>query len=50
MNMPEEVREPLLEAKKQMKLAVRGLIEHALNEEKTSDAKCHDKPRRIKLD
>lgn len=48
--MPEEVREPLLEAKKQVRLAVRGLIEHALGEEKTGQPDCRDKPRRIKLD
>lgn len=33
--LPEEVREPLLEAKKQMRLALRGLIKHALGEEKS---------------
>lgn len=48
--MPEEVREPLLEAKKQVRLAVRGLIGHVLREEKTGESDCRDKPRHIKLD
>ncbi len=48
--MPEEVREPLLEAKKQVRLAVRCFIGHALKEEKTSNEKCQDKPRQIVLD
>lgn len=48
--MPEEVRGPLLEAKKQMRLAVRGFIGHALGEEKTGKDECRDQPRRIKLD
>ena len=48
--MPEEVREPLLEAKKQVRLAVRGLIGHALGEEKTGKSDCRDKPRQIVLD
>lgn len=49
-NMPEEVREPLLEAKKQMRLVLRGFIGHALGEEKTGKSDCRDKPRQIKLD
>ncbi|MFX4261501.1 hypothetical protein ACOBQJ_04775 [Pelotomaculum propionicicum] len=48
--MPEEVREPLLEARKQVRLAVRGFIGHALGEEKTGKADCRDKHRQIKLD
>lgn len=48
--MPEEVREPLLEAKKQMRLVLRGFIGHALDEEKTGKSDCRDKPRKIKLD
>jgi hypothetical protein len=48
--MPEEVREPLLEAKKQVRLAVRGFIGHTLKEEKTSDTKCQDQSRQIVLD
>jgi len=32
--MPEEVREPILEAKRQMGLVLRGFIGHALGEEK----------------
>lgn len=37
--LPEEVREPLLEAKKQMRLVLRGLIGHALGERK----ECYEK-------
>lgn len=48
--MPEGVREPLLEARKQVGLAVRGLIEHALKEEKAVQEECRDSPRQIKLD
>lgn len=48
--MPEEVRGPLLEARKQVKLAVRGFIGHALEEEKTGKDECRDRPRHIKLD
>ena len=48
--MPEEVREPLLEAKKQMRLAVRGFIEHALGEEKTGGVKHPVDSRCIKLE
>ncbi len=48
--MPEDVREPLLEAKKQVRLAVRGFIGHALGEEKTGKDDCRARPRHIKLD
>lgn len=48
--IPEEVREPLLEARKQMRLALRGFIGHALGEEKSVKAECRDKSRQIKLD
>lgn len=48
--MPEEVREPMLEAKRQMRLVLRGFIGHALGEEKTRDAEYQAKPRHIKLD
>lgn len=48
--MPEEVREPLLEARKQMRLAVRGFIGHVLEEEKTGKDGCRDRPRQIKLE
>jgi hypothetical protein len=48
--MPEEVREPLLEAKRQMRLVLRGFIGHALREEKAGDAKDQSKSRHIKLD
>ena len=48
--MPEEVREPLLEAKKQMRLVLRGVIGHALGEENARDAKDQSKSRHIKLD
>lgn len=48
--MPEEVREPLLEARKQMRLAVRGLIGHALKEEQTGNDDSRERPRHIKLD
>jgi hypothetical protein len=48
--IPEEVREPLLEAKKQMRLAVRGFIGYALREERPGDNKCQAKSRHIKLE
>jgi hypothetical protein len=48
--MPEEIREPLLEAKKQMRLVLRGFIGHALGEEKNGKSDCRGKPRQIKLD
>jgi len=48
--MPEEVREPLLEAKKQMRLVLRGVIGHALGEENARAAKDQSKSRHIKLD
>lgn len=48
--MPEEVRGPLLEARKQMGLAVRGLIGHALGEEKAGGAERPDSSRPIKVD
>ncbi|NLJ77469.1 MAG: hypothetical protein GX325_09475 [Peptococcaceae bacterium] len=47
--MPEDVRGPLLEAKKQMKLVVRGLVEHALQEEAKTDERPKE-PRQIQLD
>jgi len=37
--MPEEVREPLLEAKRQMRLVLRGFIGYSLGERKA----CNDK-------
>ncbi|NLI12933.1 hypothetical protein [Pelotomaculum propionicicum] len=48
--MPQEVREPLLEAKKQMRLALRRLIGHALGGEETGESKCRNKSRQIRLD
>lgn len=48
--IPEEVREPLLEAKKQMRLAMRGFIGYALREERPGDKKCLAKSRHIKLE
>lgn len=48
--MPEEVREPLLEAKRQMRLVLRGFIGHALGEEKNRVVKYQAKSRHIKLD
>jgi hypothetical protein len=48
--MPEEVHEPMLEAKRQMGLVLRGIIGYALGEEKTREAEYQAKPRHIKLD
>lgn len=48
--MPEEVREPLLEAKKQMRLVLRGLIGHALGERKACSEKYSIKSRQIRLE
>ncbi len=48
--MPEEVREPLLEAKRQMRLVLRGFIGHALEEGKSRGAKRQAKSRHIKLE
>lgn len=48
--LPEEAREPLLEAKKQMRLALRGLIGHALGERKASNEKHPVELRRIELE
>lgn len=48
--MPEEVREPLLEAKRQMRLALRGFIGHALGESKAGGAVCSGKSRHIELE
>ena len=48
--LPEEVRGLLLEARKQMGLAVRGFIGRALGEEKDGGAVCPDMSRPVKLD
>ncbi|MFZ5645178.1 MAG: hypothetical protein ACOY46_16505 [Bacillota bacterium] len=48
--LPEDVREPLLEARKQMFRAMRGLINHLLDEERQSVEERTVKPRPIKLD
>lgn len=48
--LPEEVRKPLLEAKKQMRLALRGFIDHLLEEDPDSNEKKPGTSRPIKLD
>ena len=48
--LPEEVREPLLEAKKQMRLALRGLIGHVFEEKKAGHKKQPVKSRHIGLE
>lgn len=48
--MPEEVREPLLEAKRQMRLVLQGFIGYALGEEKARDAEYQAKSRHIELE
>lgn len=40
--LPKEVQEPLLEAKKQMRQAVRGLICHLLEAEGRSSERCSE--------
>ncbi|SFG29268.1 hypothetical protein SAMN05660649_01299 [Desulfotomaculum arcticum] len=47
--LPEEVREPLLEVKKQMRLVLRGLIGHTLGE-RTCYEKHSAMSRQIKLE
>jgi len=41
--LPEEVREPLLEAKRQLRLILRGLIGHVLGEKKKREMKNETK-------
>ncbi|MCL6477149.1 MAG: hypothetical protein K6T65_01915 [Peptococcaceae bacterium] len=48
--LPEEVRKPLLEAKKQMRLALRGFIGHLLEEDPACNKKKPGASRPIKLD
>ncbi|AGL00129.1 hypothetical protein [Desulfoscipio gibsoniae] len=48
--LPEEMREPLLEAKRQMRLALRGLIGHVFEEKKACNEKHPVESRRIDLD
>jgi hypothetical protein len=48
--LPEEVREPLLEAKRQMRLALRGLIGYALGEGKACNEKHPAESHRIELE
>ncbi len=48
--MPEEVREPLLEAKRQMRLVLRGFIEHAVREGKACNEKHPVESRCIRLE
>lgn len=49
--LPDEVREPLLEAKKQLRLAFRGFIGHVLREnEKSGDENNSGKSRSITLE
>ena len=48
--LPEDVREPILEARKQMLSAMRGLINYLLDEEKQNTKEGAVKPRPIKLD
>ncbi|OPX89779.1 MAG: hypothetical protein A4E52_00933 [Pelotomaculum sp. PtaB.Bin013] len=48
--MPEEAREPLLEAKKQMRLALRGFLKQALREAEACIEKHPVKSRGIKLE
>jgi len=48
--LPEEACEPLLEAKKQMRLALRGFIRHALGERKACNEEYSVKSRHIKLE
>ena len=48
--LPEEAREPLLEAKRQMRLALRGLINHTLGERTTSNEKQPVESRCIELE
>lgn len=47
--LPEDVREPLLEAKKQFRLALKGLIKH-LEEGTACQEKQPEKVRSIKVD
>lgn len=48
--IPAEVREPLLEAKRQMRLALRGFIGHALGESKAGGEKHPVVSRCIRLE
>ena len=48
--LPAEVREPLLEAKKQVGLALGGVIRHVLVEDSQGHAKSAGKPRKIVLE
>lgn len=48
--LPEEVREPLLEAKTQMRLVLRGLIGHVLGEGKACYEEHPAKSRHIELE
>lgn len=48
--LPEEVREPLLEAKRQMRLALRGLIGYGLAEKKACSEKQTEERRSIKFE
>lgn len=48
--LPEEVIKPLFEAKKQMRLALRGFIKHLLEEEPSCNEKQQGISRPIKLE
>ena len=48
--LPEEVREPLLESKRQMRLALRGIIGHALGEKRACHKKHPAESRHIELE
>lgn len=48
--LPEEVREPLQEAKRQMRLALRGLVTHLLEEKPVCKGKQPDMSRPIKVE
>jgi hypothetical protein len=48
--LPEEVHEPLLEAKRQMRLVLRGLFEHVPGEKKACCKKHQAETRHIKFE
>lgn len=48
--IPEEVREPLMEAKRQMRLAVKGFIRHLLTNEEAGEKKNSGISRSISLE
>lgn len=48
--LPEEVSKPLFEAKKQMRLALRGFVTHLLEEEPDGNEKQPGMSRPVKLE